>query len=253
MQSDLYARWLRPRPPEAAALEVGSRAIHLQFVSDRRARRYILRVKDDGSVRITVPRGGTKAYALDFARSHSRWIEEQLGKQAARAQQIRPWSAGTEVLIRGEACPLIVNPRGDVVQLADQHIPVPAGTGDLRPFVEAHLWALAEKELVPRTWQMAAEHQLQISRVRVRNQRSRWGSCSVRGTICLNWRLIQAPAEVRDYLIIHELMHLHEMNHSARFWKWVQAACPNYHRAEQWLNQYSDLLRPASGKRPSAE
>jgi predicted metal-dependent hydrolase len=200
-----------------------------------------------------VPRGGTKDYALDFARRHSRWIEDQLRKNAARAQQARPWSDGTEVLFRGEARRLSLNSRGDVVQLADQHIAIPAATGDVRPFVEAHLWALAEKELVPRTWQMAAEHQLQISRVRVRNQRSRWGSCSVRGTICLNWRLIQAPLEVRDYLIIHELMHLREMNHSARFWKCVQTACPNYHKAEQWLDNHSDLLRPARGERPAVE
>jgi hypothetical protein len=77
----------------------------------------------------------------------------------------------------------------------------------------------------------------------VRNQRSRWGSCSRRRTISLNWRLIQTPAFVRDYIILHELMHLREMNHSARFWRQVEIVCPDYRNAEHWLKQHSRMLR----------
>jgi predicted metal-dependent hydrolase len=109
--------------------------------------------------------------------------------------------------------------------------------------VEAHLRALSEKELVPRTLELAAQHGLALGRVVVRSQRSRWGSCSVRGTISLNWRLIQAPFWVRDYLIVHELMHLRQMNHSSRFWALVRAACPEYEGAEAWLNAHAQLLR----------
>ena len=82
-----------------------------------------------------------------------------------------------------------------------------------------------------------------MQRVSIRNQRSRWGSCSRRATISLNWRLIQTPSFVRDYIILHELMHLRQMNHSARFWHEVQTACPGYHLAETWLRTHSDLLR----------
>jgi Protein of unknown function DUF45 len=88
---------------------------------------------------------------------------------------------------------------------------------DLRPAIERHLWRLAAKELLPRVLEYAALHQLPVRRITVRNQRSRWGSASRRGTISLNWRLIQTPAFVRDYLVLHELMHLRHMNHSARF------------------------------------
>jgi hypothetical protein len=82
-----------------------------------------------------------------------------------------------------------------------------------------------------------------VRRVTVRNQRSRWGSCSRRGTISLNWRILQAPPAVRDYLILHELMHLREMNRSARFWREVERACPDYKQAERWLKHHSALLR----------
>jgi predicted metal-dependent hydrolase len=84
---------------------------------------------------------------------------------------------------------------------------------------------------------------LPARRVTVRNQRSRWGSCSRHGTISLNWRLIQTPTHVQDYIILHELCHLREMNHSARFWREVERVCPNSAAAERWLNQHSALLR----------
>jgi hypothetical protein len=77
----------------------------------------------------------------------------------------------------------------------------------------------------------------------VRNQRTRWGSCSRRGNISLNWRLIQTPPFVRDYICLHELAHLRQMNHSERFWSEVARLCPDYLHAEKWLKQNSRLLR----------
>ena len=82
-----------------------------------------------------------------------------------------------------------------------------------------------------------------VGRVSVRNQRSRWGSCARTGTISLNWRLIQTPDSVRDYIVLHELMHVRQMNHSARFWREVAAVCPAYEEAERWIKLHSALLR----------
>src|SRR5206468_3876846 len=113
---------------------------------------------------------------------------------------------------------------------------------DLRPAVEHHLWRLATKELLARVLEFATAHQAPVRRITVRNQRSRWGSCSRRGTISLNWRLIQAPPFVRDYLILHELAHLREMNHSQRFWREVEKLCPEYRTAETWLRENATLL-----------
>ena len=73
---------------------------------------------------------------------------------------------------------------------------------------------------------LAAQFDLAVTQVSVRNQRARWGSCATGGRISLNWRLIQTPDAVRDYVLIHELMHLRQPNHSARFWALVARACP---------------------------
>src|SRR2546430_242181 len=84
---------------------------------------------------------------------------------------------------------------------------------------------------------VASAHGFSVRRVTVRNQRSRWGSCSVRGTISLNWRLVQTPVFVRDYIVLHELAHLKEMNHSRRYWREVARLCPEFEQAERWLKQ----------------
>jgi predicted metal-dependent hydrolase len=185
------------------------------------------------------------AFALEFARKNSAWIEHQLAKRQAESQRAQAWTDGAEILFRGERVVLRVQAYPDirVVQFADQTIPLSGSVADLRATVEHYLWALAAKELVPRTWQLATQHELRVNRVVVRNQHTRWGSCSIRRTISLNWRLIQAPPFVRDYLIVHELMHLHEMNHSKRFWKLVRSACPEWAAAELWLNSHAQLLR----------
>jgi len=95
---------------------------------------------------------------------------------------------------------------------------------------------------VRRPWrveELAAQHSCQVKRVVIRNQRTRWGSCSCHGAISLNWRLIQLPAHVRDYIIVHELMHLRHLNHSPRFWAEVESSCPNYRHAEDWLKRHA--------------
>ena len=246
MQLDFLARWRRLRATEKpASLLIGDQQVPLDLVPNPRARRYILRVRRDGSARVTIPRGGSTAFALEFAQKHSAWISRQLERRRAEASRSRAWPAGTEILFHGEKVPLMAGSEGDValVRFAGETVTVAPGTTDFRPAVEQRLRARAEEELVPRTLQLAVQHQLEVRRVVVRNQRSRWGSCSAKKSISLNWRLIQAPAWVREYLILHELMHLREMNHSPRFWRLVQAACPDYPLAEAWLSAHAFLLR----------
>lgn len=101
----------------------------------------------------------------------------------------------------------------------------------------ARLRALAETELAERCRELADKHAVPITGVRVRDQRSRWGSCSARGSISLNWRLIRMPGYVSDYVILHELMHRRQPNHSARFWREVGLVCPEWREAERWLRR----------------
>ena len=85
---------------------------------------------------------------------------------------------------------------------------------------------------------------LAVRRVTVRDQSSRWGSCSTTGMLSFSWRLILAPSHVLDYLAAHEVAHLVEMNHSAKFWRLVQRLCPDHERAKAWLDVHgADLHR----------
>jgi hypothetical protein len=129
-----------------------------------------------------------------------------------------------------------------VVRLAEEVISVHDGAADLRPPVERHLWNLAGRELPDLVRAFAARHDFAVRRISVRNQKSRWGSCSPHGTVSLNWRLIQTPEHVRDYIILHELCHLRELNHSPRFWREVAAVCPNFALAELWLKRNALLM-----------
>jgi predicted metal-dependent hydrolase len=152
---------------------------------------------------------------------------------------------GTEILFRGELMTIQAGVNGESghIRFGSEAIKVSDTAGDLRRVIERHLWRLAAKEFPPKVFEFAATHQLTVRRVTVRNQRSHWGSCSRQGTVSLNWRLIQAPTFVGDYLILHELVHLRHMNHSTRFWREVKRVCPEYHAAERWLKQHSFLLQ----------
>jgi predicted metal-dependent hydrolase len=101
----------------------------------------------------------------------------------------------------------------------------------------------AREELPARLLEIAAAHGLTVTGVSIRNQRTRWGSCGRDGKITLNWRLVLMPPAVRDYVLIHELMHLRRLDHSPAYWKLVAAACPGYREARQWLRIHGPALR----------
>ena len=161
------------------------------FVRHRWARRYILRVLDDGRLRVTLPRWGSKKEARAFVERSAAWIARQLRQHSLKPAMVHP----EEPALRRQAA---------------TELP-------------AELMALADR------------HGITVTRVSIRNQRSRWGACSSRGSITLNWRLMLVPAFVREYVMIHELMHRRELNHSKRFWKHVAAACPRHDEARKWL------------------
>ncbi len=246
---DRVSRSDRQRSPERLpVLRVGDRDLPVRYVRHRRARRYIVSLNTDGSVRVTLPRRGSLRGAQAFARQSTGWIAKQLAKPDVRSCLQRDWQPGHRFLFRGETVTLALdadtNPRPPGhwrVTFADQSVPVPAGSENLRPPVERHLWDLARRELPPRLHRLATTHGLAVKRVTVRNQRTLWGSCSRRGTVSLNWRLVQTPSFVCEYIMLHELMHLRVMSHSKRFWRQVEKVCPGYRDAEAWMN-HNQLL-----------
>jgi predicted metal-dependent hydrolase len=233
------------RPMRGDEPLVWKHGINVRLVRRPRARRYLLGIQPDGNARLVIPRRGTEAEALRFLARSEAWLLRRREQWRARAEARLPWLDGVKFLYRGVPTALSVAAGSGHVRLdfADQQIVTPSVLDDYRPVVEAHLRRLAEREFVLRTRELAAQHGIDVKRITVRAQKSRWGSCSSRGTISLNWRLIQTPTFVVDYLIIHELMHRREMNHSARYWKHVARAFPGYERAESWLKKSGFDLR----------
>jgi predicted metal-dependent hydrolase len=190
---------------------IGQTQVAVAWRRSARARRYIIRYERPARVVATIPRGGSKREAWAFIQRSQSWIEQQMAKPSP--------APVTETWFRGEK-----------ISIAE--------------FDVAKSRALAVCELTQRTLELAAQVGEQINRVSIRNQRSRWGSCSLRRTISLNWRLIQTPPFVVDYIILHELMHLRQMNHSRRFWAEVEKVCPAWREAEAWLRRHGrDIIR----------
>ena len=257
-----------PRDPAVAGgtLSLRGRVIPLILMRHPRGRRLVLRLRPDGSARVTVPRGASWEEARRFAERHAEWLERQLLRMEARPKHNPLWPLGATLLFRGEehrleaSEPAAVGEAGGrlgalgapgdgeirrerFVCLGAERIPVADPGADLRSEVEWHLRCVATRELPPRLLALAAAEGLAVQRITVRDQRSRWGSCSRRGTVSLNWRLVQAPPAVSDYILLHELMHLRHMNHSVRFWREVERVCPAYREAEGWLRRHGWLLR----------
>jgi predicted metal-dependent hydrolase len=223
----------RPAPP----LTAGGRAFPVDVARHPRARRYVLRVTHEGRLRLTVPRGASIAGGMAFAERQQEWITREWRRLE---QQAAEWGSGTRLWYRGERVALCVD--HGAAAFADRIVPIDDSARGVRRVIERHLRQVAACELPPRTARLAAERGIPITVVKVRDQRSRWGSCSTRGTIALNWRLIQMPIEVADYVILHELAHRRHPNHSARFWREVEAICPWWQAGERWLRKYGKEL-----------
>ena len=219
--------------------------ITVQIVFRARARRYLLGLRSDGAARLVIPRRGSEAEGMRFLERSEAWLLKRVAQWRSQSRARQPWVDGANFLFRGQETRLQVESGegGLRLRFADQTLSVPHALPDYREVVLNHLRRMAERELPMRTRELAERHGITIHRVTVRAQKTRWGSCSARGTISLNWRLIQAPPEVVDYLIIHELMHRREMNHSARYWKLVAVAFPDYRQAEKWLKKSTIELR----------
>lgn len=214
------------------------------FVRSRQARNYRLTLRHDGIAVATIPVRGSEREAARFVEQNRAWLERARIRQARRPALATIWQVGTRVLWRGELTEIRVAVAGDRPRLclAADVFPVGSTEGDLRRGLETQFLRRARIELPARTWELAAETRVPVKQVSVRNQRTRWGSCSAAGIISLNWRLVQTPDSVRDYIIYHELMHLREMNHSERFWARVAEVCPGWRDAERWLKAHGSLL-----------
>ena len=247
------------RPSEPSTIQVVfDRSIYLVRIRrHRQARRYTLRI-DAASreVVLTMPPRGSIKEAKDFAQKHGGWIAARL----KRLPEAAPFAHGAEVPLRGVTHRIVHRrgARGTVWTETDGHgerlLCVAGEPPHVDRRISDYLKREAARDLAAASRRYADELGVAVKRVAVRDQSSRWGSCSNTGVLSFSWRLILAPPYVLDYLAAHEVAHLLELNHSPRFWRLVGKLYPNLDRAKAWLDgNGTDLHRYGlAGRRPDA-
>ena len=116
----------------------------------------------------------------------------------------------------------------------------------VKEFRQHARWMLAQK-----TWQWAQKMQVTYGKLTIRQQATRWGSCSGRGNLNFNWKLVLVPEDLVDYVVVHELAHRKEMNHSPRFWKLVEEQLPDYRERRKRLREYETEIEIAESGKPN--
>jgi predicted metal-dependent hydrolase len=241
-----FARRAADPFPDSLEVATASGVMAVDLRRHPRARNYTLRIAGPSRPPVlTVPKRGSLNEARRFLDRHVAWLERQVEKQP----QPMPIADGVVIPLRG--VPHVVRHapgmRGTVAIVANDisGMPALAVAGELahlRRRVVDFLKREAKRDL---EWAVI-RHTLQLgvraTAVRLRDQSTRWGSCSPDGHLSFSWRLVLAPPFVLDYLAAHEVAHLRELNHSYRFWRICEALAPQTERARAWLRANGPLL-----------
>lgn len=232
------------------------------YLNRRRGQRTIRLAVKDGEIRLSGPAIISHSEMLDFLESKRDWVLGILERNAKRKREILQAHDGPfePVLYLGEQKTLLIlqDPNlpedrvhvaveGDQLVIKTHHSSQEVAEIDqnregIHDIVRRWLQAHARTHLTQRVTELAEQHGFSFARLFIRSQTTKWGTCSSKKNLSLNWKLIQCPPEVIDYLIIHELCHLREMNHSIHFWREVATLYPEYKKAEGWLKRYGSTV-----------
>lgn len=225
-------------------LDGGITPIPVDIRVNPRARRMVLRIdRRSGAAALTLPRGIGRVRAERFLTAHIGWLEARL---KALPQRI-PFAPGALVPLRGVPHRLVHRApfRGVTRAVMEEGEARLIIHGD-EAQMEARVLRFLKQEALADLTRAAAHHAGKLgvtySRISVKDTRSRWGSCSSRGDLSFSWRLILAPPFILEYLVVHELAHRLEMNHSSRYWRHVAAIMPDFECAEAWLRREGCVL-----------
>jgi predicted metal-dependent hydrolase len=225
----------------------------------RRARRARVTLNDLGEVIVVLPERAPERWAEDLVSRHARWIanhqrriEDARGVLAARP----PLEEGRSITLRGLPHDVVVEPapasqRRSSVSVEAHSSPAVvvrlsgADSRSVGELVEGWLRREARTDLEQSVAHRAVEMGLRPTKITVRDQRSRWGSASRKGTLSFSWRLVLCPPEILDYVVVHELAHLRWGGHGVRFWGLVGRHAPATDHYRRWLRQNEARLRHA--------
>ena len=236
-------------------IAINNRTVHWSLRrSARRRRTFQIRLLGVDHLEVTAPIGASTAKIEEVLQTKSGWILRQIRRLELNAENNTNASLthGATLLFQGEPHSLLLLADGGKKPHVSYapctitlHLNELVGEED-NPLVFQSLkkWYLtqAQEVLLQRVQQWAGQIGVSPQRLSLRDQKTRWGSCSSKGAISLNWRLIMAPPAVIDYLVIHELCHLRHHNHSPAYWQEVARWSPDYRVHRRWLRLNGSLL-----------
>ncbi len=198
---------------------------------------------------IRTPNGKLTPAHHQAIEKHKNWILKHYAQSQvlyARREDFLKHLAAGKILYMGEMYKLIFRQgKNRQVRVEDEQIIISVTdqmVGDRKEIIYQALRALAKDHIQNRTTTLGEWTDSSFGQIRVKDVRSKWGSCSSKRNLNFNWHLIFLPPTLIDYIIIHELMHLREMNHSPAFWAWVQKFYPSYKEAEKAIRSYEWLI-----------
>jgi len=206
-----------------------------------RARRFSLRVSQlDGRVTLSMPPRAREAEAMEFARGHESWLRAAL----ARRPTTSPLQMGDHLMVEGRLLTLAQGTSRSP-HVAGDSLLLPGTPDQAGPRAAAFLKTLARDRLAAASDHYAAQIGRKITRITLRDTRSRWGSCAHDGALMYSWRLVMAPPPVLTYVAAHEVAHMVEMNHSDAFWAVVTRLYPGWQTQRKWLHTHGRDLHSA--------
>lgn len=203
-----------------------------------RARRVRVNVRANSDVEVVLPAHAPERAAAAAVRELAPWIERRLSEGRRVLAHVAE-RAGT-VPYLGTPLELVPQPGRTRAHRDGEKLFVPAG--DHRPAVERLYRRLARAEVASRLDAAVAQAGTSYSALSIRAQSTRWASCSAKGAMSFNWRLLLAPEPVLDYVVWHEVCHLEIRDHSSRFWALVERRCPGWREQRDWLRRYGATL-----------
>lgn len=219
--------------------------IQIKRIIRSRRKTIALIVEGDGSLVVRAPLNAAYELIREVVERKSVWITKAREKLAAQSAQAAPrkYANGELFWYLGSSYPLEIIPNAGVALELDGAFRLSAAALPQAPQLFERWYRLQAQSIIPRRVEQQAKRLgWSFRRVRISSARTRWGSCSAGGTLSFSWRLVMAPTEVIDYVILHELVHLQVRNHSPTFWARLRTLMPDYADKIAWLKRYGPQL-----------
>jgi hypothetical protein len=228
---------MKPQGTQLSLFETRSSSDPFAVRVSPRARRLTVRVHVGGSVEIVVPVGVNAKAVREFVQRFSSWINRKVAAMQCLAESGDAVPKQVDFTLTGERFEvhMLRTPKRGLEQRDGRLVVLAPDDAGARAVLQNWLKEAARERLTQPLMQLAGELNFPISRIAIRRQRTRWGSCSTRGTVSLNCSLVFLRREVVRYLFVHELAHTKHMNHSPSFWRLVEELEPEYRRLDREL------------------